>query len=169
MYIVPSRLQTSQWRRAQSWYINGKHNECEKYQKRILDTIVGSNHLKKSNKRLHLSSYELIDNNDYCKFTVSENFDYETRLFLFNLKFICDKGGHQDRTLRNVYQFINCQLENKVLYPSDITFVNILDGDESYKNILHFMKLKSQQRYRNVSHQIFIGDMHTFLDYYIGY
>jgi hypothetical protein len=30
--LISSKYQTKEWRLNQQWYINGKHNECEKYQ-----------------------------------------------------------------------------------------------------------------------------------------
>ena len=38
--IVKSSLQTKNWRKSQAWYINGKTNECEKYQRTIIETII---------------------------------------------------------------------------------------------------------------------------------
>ena len=36
--LISSKYQTKSWRNQQSWYINGKHNECEKYQFNCLES-----------------------------------------------------------------------------------------------------------------------------------
>ena len=45
----------------------------------------------------------------------SENFDGKiinrSNIFYFNLKFVCDCGGSQTRTLREVYHFIKYQIK----------------------------------------------------------
>ena len=38
--IEPSKNQTKEWRKSQPWYLNGKHNECGQYQKRIIEGIT---------------------------------------------------------------------------------------------------------------------------------
>jgi hypothetical protein len=56
-------------------------------------------------------------------------------MFLYiNLKFICNNGGMQTRSLREVYHFIKAQMsylkQNK---NTNIYFINICDGDICYK------------------------------------
>ena len=38
---VPGELQTKDWRKAQDWYIDGKRNECELFQRKQLETMLG--------------------------------------------------------------------------------------------------------------------------------
>jgi 7,8-dihydro-6-hydroxymethylpterin-pyrophosphokinase len=39
--LIPSSLyQTKNWRKNQKWYINGKKNECEKYQIEVTEKII---------------------------------------------------------------------------------------------------------------------------------
>ena len=38
--IIPaSNYQTKSWRKSQKWYKNGKYNECEKYQIKLIEKI----------------------------------------------------------------------------------------------------------------------------------
>ena len=56
--IEPSINQTKEWRCNQPWYINGKHNECEKYQIRLIEKATGKK-IHKTNKRINLNTGEL--------------------------------------------------------------------------------------------------------------
>jgi hypothetical protein len=55
-----SEFQTKQWRIAQKWYKNGKHNECENYQKMLLENITSMS-IKKTNDRIYIDDRESID------------------------------------------------------------------------------------------------------------
>ena len=81
-----------------------------------------------------------------------------------NLKMICDKGGSQTRTLREVYHFVKTQLEYLLLHPEikDTYFMNILDGDESFRNMEKFKYLLSKEKYALVKYYIFFGNMEEF-------
>ncbi len=58
--IVSSCVQTKEWRRMQLWYSNGKKNECENYQKRIL--LIRMNiHLEKTNIRMHYETFLMVE------------------------------------------------------------------------------------------------------------
>ena len=87
----------------------------------------------------------------------------------YNLKFVCDKGGAQTRSLREVYHLIKCQLEFLLLNNFDIYFINILDGDESFRNMHKFNYLLSQNKYNNIKKNIFIGDMYQFNSWFISF
>ena len=85
------------------------------------------------------------------------------------LKFICDKGGAQNRTTHLVYHFIKCQLEHLLIYKIiNKYFMNILDGDTCFKYISKFNYLKNNKKYKDVIKYIFIGDMNTFQKYWIN-
>ncbi len=81
-----------------------------------------------------------------------------------NLKMICDKGGSQTRTLREVYHFVKTQLEYLLLHAEIKILIlqNILDGDESFRNIDKFQYLLSKQKYTYVKDYIFVGNMEDF-------
>lgn len=129
--IAPSYYQTKEWRKNKKWYINGKYNECEKYQVNILEQII-KNKLNKTNERIFTETNEIINigyqnkNNDNG-YEFTENFDRKIiineYIYYFNLKFVCDDGRAQTRTLKDVYHFIKYQI--KYLY-----FINILDGNK---------------------------------------
>ena len=115
--IQSSRNQTKEWRKKQEWYNNGKSNECEKYQIKLLQKIIGQK-LDKTNERINIETYVMSDKRNPMinadGFEWTENFDGKIKrndkTIRFNLKMVCDNGGAQTRTLREVYHFIECQL-----------------------------------------------------------
>jgi hypothetical protein len=99
----------------------------------------------------------------------TENFDGKIKIndnvIYFNLKFICDNGGAQTRSLREVYHFIQYQiLYIKKHNLHNIYFVNILDGDTSYKNITKFNYLLNQ--YEDIKKYVFVSDLYNFKIYW---
>lgn len=123
IYIHPSSNQTKEWRKSQKWYRNGKYNECEKYQINLIEGLFGKK-LKKTNERINLETNAIIDNSHPLSyrdgFEQTENFDRKLILnkipYYFNLKFVCGDGGAQNRTIRDVYNFIKHQLEHIMKY-----------------------------------------------------
>lgn len=101
-------------------------------------------------------------------FDWTENFDYtvdlnDIRLF-FNLKFICDDGGAQTRSLSSeVYHFIEKQLEY-LLFNKDskLIFINILEGNTSYKHRDKYIYLTNLDKYK-----VFVGDFLEFTYIYM--
>lgn len=172
--IIKSKYQTKDWRKKQKWYINGKQNECEKYQIYILEMIF-NNKINKTYDRIYYTDKIIISNkNPYIMdngFEFSENFDgkilINKNIIYINLKFICDSGGAQTRSLILVYNFIKYQL--KYLYKNNYTniyFLNILDGDCSNKNINKLKYLFNNVKYKEYEKYIFIGDTYNFYYYY---
>jgi len=173
-----SRLQTKNWRKLQTWYINGKKNECEKFQRRQIETIIGLK-TKKTNLRLNHLDYRLECHASPIKHKNghewSEDFDATWDAFgiqfLCNMKMICDSGGAQTRSIREVWHFIRCQLEYNSNHKK-ITFVNIMDGDASYNQISggrkkgHASLLDLLDKYPNERDKVFIGDMEEFQCWY---
>lgn len=167
--LIPSSIyQTKQWRKLQKWYRNGKHNECETYQINIVEEIIKTS-LLKTHDRIYIETYEVLENKypfgNVNGFEWTENFDGKVvkngNKFYFNLKFVCDAGGAQTRTLRETYNFIKYQYEylrkNKT---TNIYFVNILDGDECYRQMNKILYLTS--KYTEYNKYIFIGDLYLF-------
>lgn len=166
--MISSKYQTKNWRKEQVWWKGGKRNECEKFQKENIKRITGYN-LKNTKKRINKETFEIRE----LKFPLkedngrewSEDFDGETKLdrktFYWNLKFVCDSGGAQNRTLSLVYDMIKCQLEFLNISSPNIFFINILDGDESFKNKKFFNYLLSKEKYIN-KQNLFCGDSHEF-------
>jgi hypothetical protein len=92
----------------------------------------------------------------------TENFDGKViinkNIYYFNLKFVCDNGGAQTRTLREVYHFIKYQFEYLIKFESkNIFFINILDGDTSYNNMNKFKYLLNKNQYMKFVKYVFIG------------
>jgi hypothetical protein len=169
--ITKSENQTKVWRQTQSWYKNGKSNECELFQRNIVENITKLK-CSKSNIRLNTDTLAFEDKKypmkDIDGFDWTEDFDgyQETnnlKLYM-NFKMICDKGGSQTRTLREVYHFVKTQLEYLLLHPEikDTYFMNILDGDESFRNMDKFKYLLSKEKYALVKNYIFVGNMEEF-------
>ena len=169
--IIQSCYQTKTWRKNCTWYNNGKSNECEKYQIYLIEKIIFTK-LKKTDDRLDIENIEIKNIKNpltyECGFNFTENFDglidSKDKTYYFNLKFVCDSGGAQTRTLREVYHFIKYQLEYliKNMKNNNIQFFNILDGDTCYKNINKFNYLLDKERYKNIKDSIFIGSLYDF-------
>lgn len=166
MDITKSKDQTKKWRNHQVWYTNGKHRECEKYQLDILKTLIDGPLHETRFMRLNINTGKLVqlrmpmtrpDGYDYTE-DFDASFSYKRILYLINLKFVCSKGGAQTRSLREVYHFIRAQVKAVDQYPN-IVFVNILDGDEAYRNIGKFRHIES-------SPKIFVGDLTEFTEWW---
>ncbi|AMN83500.1 hypothetical protein D5b_00069 [Faustovirus] len=173
--LTPSHQQSKNWRCAQSWYNDGKRNECELEQMRIIQLITGLKPNKTTGHRLHLSKlgvYEIRDCNTRDDgFEYTEDFDgimfRDEYKYYFNLKFVCDEGGAQTRSLRLVYIHIKRQLDN-LLHQFDDNhtyYINILDGDVAWKNRNKFDYLLGEintDKKEFINRFMFIGDMKEF-------
>ena len=139
----PSSIQTKDWRKKQRWYLDGKRNECELYQRNKIEEITGLK-CAKTSERINIYTYEMrpytnpMVSND--GFEWSEDFDGKiirgNSIVFVNLKMVCDSGGAQTRSLREVYHFIYSQIQYIHNNPqaTNVYFVNILDGNESHKH-----------------------------------
>lgn len=165
MEIISSNLQTKQWRNTTEWYKNGKHTECEMYQRRMVNKITNSI-CHKSNVRINVVDFTMRSNPTPMKsldgFEWSEDFDgciqSDELTNYFNFKMVCDAGGSQTRTMREVYHFIKSQLEHLLKYPdesSNVRFINILDGDTSYKAMPKFHYLLNSSKYAQIKNNLF--------------
>ena len=162
--LTPSRFQSKEWRKKQDWYINGKKNECETFQKKMIQEITKTS-LEHTSYRLNLNTLELksVMNPFLFKNGLewSENFDgyqeINSDILFYNLKFVCDQGGAQYRTLRSTYQFIHCQYRFSAR--KNVYFFNILDGDAFYRARDKFDFLSD--KYEN-GQNVFVGDLFEF-------
>lgn len=187
MNITESGNQTSTWRREQEWFQGGKKNECEKYQKTVIKDIT-DNDIENTRERLHIDDlYIGIKNSAKTDcFVWSENFDgkqvynnhkndYRNDCFYYNLKMICENGGFQKRTLKDIYYFIRTQLfflkKESLRYEKDhnIYMINILDGKycDDYKQC--FEELINRKEFRSIKKYFFFGDMYNFRFWYNKY
>ena len=102
----------------------------------------------------------------------SENFDglimNDTNKIYFNLKFVCDSGGAQTRTLREVYHFIESQMRYLINSNTDnVYFINILDGNTSHNNIDKFRFLERKEKYKKIVKYVFVGSLYEFQKMYV--
>lgn len=174
--LIPSSYyQTKKWRQNKLWYKNGKSNECEKYQINIIEKIIKIK-LIKTNDRFNIETNEIIENRNPMinedGYEWTENFDGKINknknTYYFNLKFVCDSGGSQTRTLREIYHFIKYQLEYLIKFEkTNIYFINILDGDTCYNNMNKYNFLLNKEKYKNVKKYVFINDLYHFQKWYI--
>jgi len=170
--IVSSSLQTKQWRKNQEWYRNGKHNECENYQVSCIEDILQARIEKTNHLRLNRRT------NQFCRrsnpmaypdgFDYTEDFDrwfeYGDNIILFNLKFVCDQGGAQTRSLREASHFIEAQCRYISSHPGTrVYFMNILDGDESFRKREQFNHTVAQCACQT---NMFVGDLMEFKEYW---
>ncbi len=167
--IIPSNLQTKDWRKNQIWYKGGKHNECEIYQRGLIEKIINKK-VNKTNDRIYMKDRKIISKTEPMKdldgFEWTEDFDglveINNKKIYFNLKFVCEAGGAQTRTIREVYHFINKMLEHLVFYKTNTYFINILDGDICNKSMDKFNYLLHKKKYKDVKNNVFIGDLYQF-------
>ena len=168
--IMPSYYQTKIWRKARKWYKGGKSNECEKYQIELIEKMLTTS-LMKTHDRIYMETFEIINNTHPMKnadgYEYTENFDRMLikgiNKYYFNLKFVCDGGGAQTRSLKEVYHFIRCQMEYLIKFNTNNTyFINILDGDTSYNVMEQFLYLLNKEQYKKVKNYVFIGSLYDF-------
>lgn len=176
--ITEAELQTGEWRNKQIWYKSGRHNECEKYQVKEIESITGFS-MAKTRMRLHTDMLCMSSDNHSKDemFDWTENFDgvqdTERCKLYFNLKMICGQGGFQKRSLRDVYLFMKTQLRFLKKYYSvfsereKVYFINVLDGAGSYRYRCIFECLASKKEFRCVYKYFFCGDMSMFYDWHI--
>lgn len=163
--IVPSVKQTKTWRKSQIWYKTGKQNECEKYQIAMIEKIIQTK-LNKTPQRLNFKTHQIVNIKTPIKdnYDLTETFDgvviIKDTTYYYNLKMVCDSGGAQTRSLREMYHFINEQI-NYIIRSDDVVIINIFDGDESSKNIHKLITLLDDYN-RDIKKRIFIGDLYAF-------
>ena len=144
----------------------------EEYQRKKIIEGTGIICLK-TNMRINFRTNTLKNitkpniNND--GFDYSENFDgvqyINDNIIYINLKCIVGKGGSQTRSLREVYWFIEGQL-NILKTIKNIYFVNILDGDECNLTMPKFDYLISLYVFENIKNKIYIGDLKGYFDWF---
>jgi hypothetical protein len=180
--IIKSSKQTKEWRKSELWYKNGKSNECENYQKKLIKQLLGYE-ITKCNDRFYIETNNIIAKANPMKdidgFEYTEDFDGKciigSNTIYFNLKFCCDAGGAQTRTLRLVYDFIKCQIKyinakcDKINEKNhnleelcNTYFINILDGDTCNSHISKFSYLLDKLNDKKLVKYVFIGSMYDF-------
>jgi len=88
---------------------------------------------------------------------------------------ICDSGGAQTRSIREVYHFLICQHMYLLNNPgNNVYFVNIIDGDQGYKftyknfdeNQASLNDIQLDEKFVDVIDRVYIGDMKKFWSWY---
>ena len=176
---ISSEFQTKAWRTAQKWYQGGKKNECDIFQRHILEDVLGFK-VNKTNTRINMVDYSLVNK---CRpltesggFNYTEDFDGIWKamghVFYGNFKFICEAGGSQTRTMRETHHFLMSQHKYLLHNPdNNIYFVNILDGNQGYKYTYNnFEEGKASlfdiQLEEVFIDRVYIGDMKNFWSWY---
>jgi len=176
IFIPSSKIQDKNWRTIQPWYINGKHNECEIYQRNLIQEITKQPCVK-TNMRFNIFTKEMCEKKNPMKtkdgFEWTEDMDGKINKnnndFYFNMKFICNTGGSQTRSLREVYHFIETQAEHLLLFDKKNTyFINILDGNICFHHMDKFHYLLSKPQYAGIIQQIYTGDMKGFQEWWLS-
>lgn len=181
--LTKSKEQTKDWRNNQQWYKNGKSNECEKYQMQLIANIFNIENIAKTNLRFNISNNTLENVNR--PLLLSNGLDYtedldgviykDNKTYYLNFKMICDAGGAQNRSVRELNHFIKCQFDYLINYPNDnIYFINIIEGDTGYKytygnkknNVASILNLYDNSKYEDIKHNIYIGDIYHFNNWY---
>lgn len=155
----------------------------EKYQRALVEQITQNKCPKTNYIRINTETLEMKSNRTPITkkgetfsdaFEWTEDFDgvqnINEKTFWYNFKFVTEGGGSQTRTLRECNIFIKIQLDYlKLNNNNNIYFVNIFDGDYSYKFQKCFNYLLNKPKYNNVKKYVFVGDMKTFEDWYLEF
>lgn len=87
-------------------------------------------------------------------------------LVYINFKCIADAGGAQTRSLREVYHYVEAQLEVLLVgAESHVLFANILDGDAAAKAMRHFEYLLALPVYASARPRVYVGDLRGYFDW----
>ena len=93
-------------------------------------------------------------------FDYSEDFDgcqtFGDKKVYLNLKCIADAGGNQTRSLREVYWFVEGQINLLNHGLENVYFANILDGDEAHKHMKKFEYSLGLSRHAD---KVYVGDL----------
>ena len=163
-----SKYHTTSWCKKSKMFVSGDMKECMKYQKQTLEYIT-KHKLEESKDRI-----SIIDNrlNEQTKDELDGNFNYTNRFDLklnkgnykynFNLKFLLKYNKEILYEIKDEYNFIVRQAENKVNYVNNVKYINILAGDMSYEHIDKFRELLNSRRYKFAKNKVFVGSLYEF-------
>lgn len=156
----------------------------ENYQRQTISTLTKIPCLK-TNIRINLRNNtlkEICYPNKYSDgFDYSENFDgiqtiplTTTKTIYINLKCVVGSGGSQTRSLREVYWFIEGQLNvllnqsksDAIRSTNTIYFANILDGDQASSVFDKFNYLLDLPTYSSIKEYIYVGDLKNYFNWF---
>ena len=120
----------------------------------------------KTNTRINLRTNQLVEishpNKNDNGFDFSEDFDgsqtVNNSTVYINLKCIVGAGGAQTRSLREVYWFVQGQL-NHLKTTKHTYFANIMDGDEAHSTMEKFQYLLELPEFAEVKKYVYVGDL----------
>lgn len=172
--IVPGREITKDYRQLMFGSVSGGSGsgKPEKYQRELTERFTGikcrSTHTR-INLRTHTLEEVINPNIKSNGFDYSEDFDglqtiYEKRIWV-NFKCIVGKGGAQTRSLREVYWFVEGQLDVLNNVKENVYFANILDGDEAascFPKFQYLMSLHSTEK----TNRIYVGDLKGYISWF---
>lgn len=126
----------------------------------------------KTNMRINLRTSTLkeiaMPNKHTDGFDYSEDFDgcqtFGDKKVYINLKCIVGTGGAQTRSLREVYWFVQGQL-NVLKTVQNTYFANILDGDEADSVLPKFQYLLNLEDYKIEKDKVYVGDLKGYLQW----
>jgi hypothetical protein len=139
----------------------------EKYQRAKITEGTGVA-CGKTNMRINYRTKSLRDiaqpNKLRDGFDYTEDFDgvqlFGSTRILLNFKSIVGAGGAQTRSLREVYHFVQAQLDVLAAGAApDTLFANILDGDEAASVLDKFQYLLSLPVHATHASKIYVGDL----------
>lgn len=127
----------------------------------------------KTNMRINLRTNALVEiahpNKNDDGFDFSEDFDgsqtVKEKTVYVNLKCIVGAGGAQTRSLREVYWFVQGQL-NLIKEQKNIYFANILDGDEAHSTMEKFQYLLELPEFSEVKKYVYVGDLSGYFAWF---
>lgn len=127
----------------------------------------------KTNVRINLRTNTLKDiaqpNKNKDGFDYTEDFDgvqtANDKTIYVNLKCVVGKGGVQTRSLREVYWFVEGQLQ-ALLGGADAYFANILDGDEAHASLSKFEYLLSLPEFAAIRSRVYCGDLKGYFSWF---
>jgi hypothetical protein len=170
--VIPGSHFTKEKRQESFGNVAGGSGSCKPEQFQREKIIEGTGvECSKTNTRINVRTKKLIDishpNKKSNGYDFTENFDglqiKNKKKIYINLKCIVGQGGNQTRSLREVYWFIEGQLEALLLKEKDtqeeIYFANILDGDEAFRNFDKFEYLLSLEIFQNIKNRVYVGDL----------
>lgn len=178
--FISSKFQTKNWRFNNICNKKGqKNNKAEIYQRKNIEIIT--NQICKKTNGLRINWRKNIIKVNKTPFKSNDCFDWTEDfdgiqyfnnaeiVLLYNFKFVCDKGGAQNRTLRDTCKFIESQLKfinNNI--DTKYVFINILDGDECYNNKNKFNYILNLDEYKNAKKKCLVLDSYEFKNYFIS-
>ena len=173
MQVIEGKLITKEKRQELFGVVAGGagSRKPEDYQRGIIVQHTGAP-CPKTNIRINLRTNTLKDiampNKQTDGFDYSEDFDgcqtFGHKKVYLNLKCIVGAGGAQTRSLREVYWFVQGQLNVLKITPNTY-FANILDGDEADSVLPKFEYLLNLDDYKKEESKVYVGDLKGYLDW----